>query len=244
MSARSSGSSMSTGLATRSRSSTTRSTVSHTSPRPRGGNEPPIATSAIPKAGNTPPGIEPERRGGGDERLDRDRIDRLGAGQRERERRQVEALGRAGSARVASTQAKLGPAVAVPRQSEIHCIQLPRVGHEVLRRRLHQVDAASSSGWRGSRRGPCRGTAAATTPSRRPRSSSAASQQASMLADSTRSGIITPFGSLVEPLVYCRMTSRSGSGGGSSRRRRSARPGAPGSTPLIGSIGGSPGAGA
>ncbi len=41
--------------------------------------------------------------------------------------------------------------------------------------------------------------------------SSAASQQASMLAESTRSGIITPFGSLVEPLVYCRITSRSGS---------------------------------
>ena len=35
-----------------------------------------------------------------------------------------------------------------------------------------------------------------------------------MFDPSTRSGIITPFGSLVEPLVYCRITSRSGSGGG------------------------------
>ena len=30
-----------------------------------------------------------------------------------------------------------------------------------------------------------------------------------MLAVSTRSGIITPFGLLVDPLVYCRITSRS-----------------------------------
>ena len=47
-----------------------------------------------------------------------------------------------------------------------------------------------------------------------PRGSTAARMQASMLADSTRSGIITPFGSLVDPLVYCRITSRSGSCGG------------------------------
>ena len=63
-----------------------------------------------------------------------------------------------------------------------------------------------------------------------------------MLAVRTRSGIITPFGSLVEPLVYCRMTSRSGSGAGTSRRSPTGTPGAPGSTAPIGSIGGSPGA--
>ena len=71
----------------------------------------------------------------------------------------------------------------------------------------------------------------------------AASQQASTFAVSTRSGIITPFGSLVDPLVYCRMTSRSGSGAGHleavAARARRARPG---STAPIGSIGGSPGA--
>ncbi len=67
------------------------------------------------------------------------------------------------------------------------------------------------------------------------------SQHASMFADSTRSGIITPFGSLVEPLVYCRMTSRSGSGAGTSRRSPLGHPGAPGSTALSGAVGGSPG---
>ena len=70
------------------------------------------------------------------------------------------------------------------------------------------------------------------------------SQQASTFADSTRSGIITPFGSLVDPLVYCRMTSRSGSAAGTSRRSPLGTPGAPGSTAPIGSIGGSPGAAA
>ena len=56
-----------------------------------------------------------------------------------------------------------------------------------------------------------------------PTPSSAAVQQASMFADSTRSGIITPFGSLVEPLVYWRMTSRSGSCAGISSGRLTAR---------------------
>ena len=56
------------------------------------------------------------------------------------------------------------------------------------------------------------------------------SQQASTLAVSTRSGIITPFGSLVEPLVYCRITRRSGSGAGISSRSPDGTPGAPGST--------------
>ena len=64
-----------------------------------------------------------------------------------------------------------------------------------------------------------------------------------MLAVSTRSGIITPFGSLVDPLVYCRITSRSGSGGGVSRRSPDGTLGAPGRMLPIGSIGGSPGAG-
>jgi hypothetical protein len=68
-----------------------------------------------------------------------------------------------------------------------------------------------------------------------------AAQTPSMFADSTRSGIITPFGSLVEPLVYCKITSRSGSWGGTSRASPDGTPGAPGSTAPIGSIGGSPG---
>jgi hypothetical protein len=67
-----------------------------------------------------------------------------------------------------------------------------------------------------------------------------ASEHASMFAVSTRSGIITPLGSLVEPLVYCRMTSRSGSGRGGSRASPVGTPAAPGSTAVIDSIGGSP----
>jgi hypothetical protein len=65
-----------------------------------------------------------------------------------------------------------------------------------------------------------------------------------MLAASTRSGIITPFGSLVDPLVYCKMTSRSGSSAGISSRSPLTWPATPGSTLAIGSMGGSPGAGA
>jgi hypothetical protein len=63
-----------------------------------------------------------------------------------------------------------------------------------------------------------------------------------MLARSTRSGIITPLGSLVEPLVYCRITRRSGSYSGSSSRSPADAVEAPGSTDAISSIGGSPAA--
>ena len=75
-----------------------------------------------------------------------------------------------------------------------------------------------------------------------PVASTAASQQASMLAQSTRSGIITPFGSLVDPLVYCRITRRSGSGDGSSSASPVGTFGAPGITERSGAIGGSPAA--
>ncbi len=72
-----------------------------------------------------------------------------------------------------------------------------------------------------------------------PSASSAASAHASMLAVSTRSGIITPFGSLVEPLVYCRITRRSGSGAGVSSASPVGTFGEPGMTERIGRIGGS-----
>ena len=83
-----------------------------------------MATSAIPNAGNTAPGGNPNRVASatkastatgstGSAPLRAIRID-------DRSRSFMRF-----SARVASTQAKLGPAVAVPRQSEIHCIQLP-----------------------------------------------------------------------------------------------------------------------
>src|SRR4029079_19156020 len=70
---------------------------------------------------------------------------------------------------------------------------------------------------------------------------SAASQQASMLAASTRSGIITPLGSLVDPLVYCKITNRSGSCGGISSRSPLGAVDEPDNTALIGSSGGVPG---
>ena len=71
------------------------------------------------------------------------------------------------SARVASTHAKFGPAVAVPRAVGDPLHPVAGVGQEVLRGGLHEVGARSSSGWPGSRRAPCRGTAAATTRSPR-----------------------------------------------------------------------------
>ena len=194
----------------------------------------------MPKAGNMPPGVNPNRpaattnastaSGSTGSAPDRARVSD------DRSRSCIRF-----NARVASTHAKFGPAVAVPRQSEIHCIQLP--------------------GWA---RKSCGAACTSSTPrvigiDRKPTSPmswysgshdtitssppiSAAAHAASTLAESTRSGIITPFGSLVEPLVYCRMTSRSGSSGGSSSRSPDGTPGAPGSTAAIGSIGGSPGA--
>ena len=71
-------------------------------------------------------------------------------------------------------------------------------------------------------------------------SSSAAAQLASTFAVKTRSGIITPFGSEVEPLVYCKITNRSGSLAGNSKRSPDGLPG-PGITAAIGIVGGSPG---
>ena len=53
--------------------------------------------------------------------------------------------------------------------------------------------------------------------------------------------IPTDLGALVEPLVYCRITRRSGSGGGTSSASPPGTPGAPGSTLPSGAIGGSPG---
>ena len=130
--------------------------------------------------------------------------------------------------------------MAVPRQSEIHCIQLPGWARK-------SCGAACTSGTPlviGIARNPTSpmswysGSHETITSSG---ASPAESQQASTLALSTRSGIITPFGSLVEPLVYWRMTSRSGSGGGTSRASAVGTPGVPGSTLAKMSIGGSPG---
>ena len=112
--------------------------------------------------------MEPVRLGGGDEGVDGGRIDRLGAGQRERERRQVEALRPPQRPRRQHPgEVGTGGRRAAQVRDPLHPVA--GMGHEVLRRRLHEVDARSSSGGPGSRRGPCRGTAAATTPSPRRR---------------------------------------------------------------------------
>ena len=206
----------STGLATRSRSSTTRSTASHTMPRIGGGNVPPMATSAMPKAGNTR--ARPEAEAARPRRRTPRR--RRGRPARRRSARCAGATGRGPAcrrrARVASTHEKFGPGggrAAGSRRSTPSSGPGGR-GSPAARpargRRPSVIGIAEAA-----RPGPCRGTAAATTPSRRPRVElGRRATMASRLAPSTRSGIITPFGSLVEPLVYCRMTSRSGSGAG------------------------------
>ncbi len=91
-----------------------RSTVSVTRPLPRGGNDPPIATSAMPNAGKNPPGSKPNRLAsatnastafgstGSAPDSATDSVDRSRPSIRL-------------SARVASTHEKFGPAVAVPR---------------------------------------------------------------------------------------------------------------------------------
>ena len=61
---------------------------------------------------------------------------------RDPQRRQVEPLSARRSARVASTQAKLGPAVPVPPYSTASG-PTGRAGHEVLRAGEHQVDAVA-----------------------------------------------------------------------------------------------------
>ena len=138
--ARSSGSAISTGLATRVRSSTSRSTVSHIRPAPRRGNEPPIAVSAMPKAGNTAPASNPNGSAASTNASTAFGSTGSAPRQRERQRRQVEARsarferpGREHPREVRSG----GRGAADSRRPS--CIQLPG-GHEVLRGRLHEVD--------------------------------------------------------------------------------------------------------
>ena len=123
-SASSSGSLISTGLAMRSRSSTSRSTASHTRPRSGLGNEPAMATSAMPKAGNTAPGRKPN--GAAAATNASTAAGSTGSAplsaMRMRDRSSPDSRR---SARVASTQAKFGPAVAVPRYVDSHSIQWP-----------------------------------------------------------------------------------------------------------------------
>ena len=63
-----------------------------TRPRMGGGNEPPMASSAMPKAGKTAPGRKPCGARLGDEGLDGVGVDRLGAVEGDAQARQVEVL--------------------------------------------------------------------------------------------------------------------------------------------------------
>ena len=200
-----------------------------------------MATSAMPNAGNTPPAVNPN----GSAALTNASTACGSTGSAplsasvRRERSRPESRIRP-SARVASTQAKFGPAVPVPPWSLIHCIHAPGLA-------MKSCGAAWTS-WVpvviGMARKPTRPMSWYSGSHETITSSThipPAWHEASRLAVSTRSGIITPFGSLVEPLVYCRMTRRSGSCAGISKRS------APGESARIASsemIGGSPGAGA
>ena len=174
-------------------------------------------------------GGEPERLGGGDERLDGVRVDGLGARQGERQRRQVEVAASAsapGSPAPTRSSARRWPC---RRQSEIHCIQLPGWARKScgaactsVAPRRHRDRQAADEAHVVVQRQPRDEDLVARARCRRPRS------RRRRWPMSTRSGIITPFGSLVEPLVYCRITSRSGSGAGTSRRSPLGTPGAPG----------------
>ena len=103
----------------------------------------------MPNAGNTPPGREPERLGGGDERLDGGRVDRLGARQGQRQRRQVEVLRPAsapGSPAPTRSWARPSPCRRSRRSTASSC----RVGQEVLRRGLHELGARRHRDRRGN----------------------------------------------------------------------------------------------
>ena len=125
--ARSSGSRTSTGLATPSRSRTTRSTVSQTMPRAAARERAADGHLGHAERGEHAARREAERLGGGDEVLDGRRVDRLGPAEGQRQRRQVEVVhphpSRAARSR-APTRSSARP-WPCRRQSLIHCIQLP-----------------------------------------------------------------------------------------------------------------------
>ena len=170
-----------------------------------GANDTPSAVSAIPYAHTTASGRSPNRAPGRGERGDGGRVDRLGAVEREPQRRQVErpvvGAGELAGEHGVGEVRRRGHRAAVARD------QLgpqQRAAEEVGRGDAHQLDARRPSARSGTRPSPCRGTAAATTPSRRGRRRAwPPATIAAMLACRLRWVIRTALGSAVEPLVSC-----------------------------------------
>ncbi len=139
--------------------------------------------------------------------------------------------------REVGTRRRGAPPVADP----LHPVR--RVGHEVLRCRLHQLDALRH------RQGE-EPDQSHVVVQRQPRHHHLVGRELGGFADGVDVGAQDAVGdhhalrlARRARLVYCRMTSRSGSSGGSSARRPTGRPARPGAPTPIGSIGGSPGAG-
>ena len=188
-------------------------------------------------------GPEAERRRRGDERLDRVGVDGLGAVERDAQRRQVEAA-----------QPLAAHAWRAPTRSSARRWR--------CRRRSRSTPSSCPDG-RGS---PAAPPSTSSTPVvigmvRQPDEAHVVVQRqprhqhvvvgverrrrrsiASRFAPRTRCGSITPFGSVVEPLVYCRMTSRSGSCAGQLERSRARAARGRAADRAAAPIGGSPGA--
>ena len=204
-------------------SSTMRSTSSVTSPRPRVGNDPPIATSAIPNAGNTAP-----RRSRTDSLRRRtlpplsDRPARRRTGPSVSVDRSISPSAIRFIARVASTQEKFGPAVAVPPVSRDPAHPVAGVTEEVLRRSLDEVDTAVI-GIERKPTNPMSWYSGSHETITSPAPSSAASQQASRLARTPDRG--SSHLSARSSIRSCTAGSRGGRGRARAPRSVGLRPG-------------------
>ena len=115
-------------------------------PAPSVGERDRELASAMPNAGNTGPAVEavaarPRRRTPRPRR-----VDRLGAVEREPPAGDRSSAARRAAAPGAPARTRSsGPAVIVPRYSEIHSIQHAGAGEEVLRRAEHELEARAAS---------------------------------------------------------------------------------------------------
>ena len=172
-------------------------------PAPTSGNVTPSVASAMPNTGYAARGSKPNGAAAA-----QNASTALGSTvsaplTREPPAREVERAGVPQRAR-ASAYEKLGPAVIVPRYSEIHSSQL-----DGLARKSCGAPSTSSKPLSiGVISSPMRPMSWYSGNQDTARSSwviAAAATMASMFAPTQRSGSITPFGAAVEPLVNCRM---------------------------------------